>query len=287
MKLGLDSYSFHRFFGETTRWETPSEIKWSLTDFLDFVSRTNLDVASLETCYLGDPKKFDLDAIKSWRKATGKEVVFTWGHPAGLNGGINTVAFQDAFEFLRVAHELNMPQMRIVLGNHFNFEEDINERKNRLKPMIVELLAEAEKFNILISIENHADFRTKVLYDFICEINHPLLGMCFDFSNCLRVGDSPIEFLRNSDLNKIFMVHVKDVKKLPEDVSPIGWWPTVEWGTGDVGTKECLHYLQGNKFNSLLLVEISNLYHGLDEISVVNHAISFLENNLVGKINEH
>ena len=121
MKLGLDSYSFHRFFGEITRWETPSETRWSLNDFLNFVSATSLDVVSLETCYLGDPKDFNLEALRKWRKVSGKEVVFTWGHPAGLNGGTDRKAFQDALEFLQVASQLNLPQMRIVLGNHFNF----------------------------------------------------------------------------------------------------------------------------------------------------------------------
>ena len=148
---------------------------------------------------------------------------------------------------------------------------------NRVRPMIAEILSQAEKSDIRISIENHADFPTQTLYDFIEEFDHPLLGMCFDFANCLRVGDSPIDFLMENDLARISMIHVKDVKKLPEDISPVGWWPTVEWGTGDVGVRECLSYLREQGISSLLLVEISNLYHGLDEISTVNHSISFLE----------
>ena len=86
MKLGIDSYSFHRFFGETTRWEMASEVQWSLIDFLEFVAGTTLTDASLQTCYLGDPKDFDVAMVNSWQKQTGKEIVFTWGHPAGLNG---------------------------------------------------------------------------------------------------------------------------------------------------------------------------------------------------------
>jgi len=280
MKLGIDSYSFHRFFGENTKWEKPSRIQWSLTDFLHFVSSTNLDVASLQTCYLGDPKNFDLDVIASWREATGKEVVFTWGHPVGLNGGASESAFQNALDYLRLANQLKIPQMRIILGNHFNYNQNIDDRKKILKPMILALLNEAEEYNILISVENHADFQTQILYDFLCDFNHSLLGMCFDFANCYRVGDSPIGFLQSSDLSKIFMMHVKDVKKGPEDTSPIGWWPSVEWGTGDVGTKECLNYLRDKKFPSLLLVEISNLNHGLDEISVATRAIAFMEKGI-------
>jgi len=284
MKLGIDSYSFHRFFGETTRWEIASEVQWSLIDFLEFVAGTTLTVASLQTCYLGDPKDFDVAMVNSWRKQTGKEIVFTWGHPAGLNGGKNVDALDDAIDFLKLAKQLEISQMRIVLGNHYNFDEDTDFRKNLLKPMISELLIHAAKYNILISIENHADFPTQVLYDLISEIDHPLLGMCFDFANCLRVGESPIKFLRKNDLSKIFMVHVKDVKKLPGEASPVGWWPTVDWGTGDVGTKECLQYLLDEKFAYLLLVELSNLFHGLDEISVAKRAIVFLEDQVREKM---
>ena len=36
--IGIDSFSFHRFFGEVNQWEKPVEENWSVANFIDFAA---------------------------------------------------------------------------------------------------------------------------------------------------------------------------------------------------------------------------------------------------------
>ena len=286
MKIGIDSYSFHRFFGETTKWETPSEQKWSLENFLDFVEEQGMELASLATAYLKSDDKSTGKTIGNWLKVPGREVVFTWGHPNGFDGGRNPGALKDALDFLHLAHSLGITQMRIVCGNHWNFSTDIAERLNRLRPIVTELLEVATKFKIRISIENHADFPVRTLMQFIDSFDNSNLGLCLDLGNALRVGDDPVTLLQDLDVGRIFMVQVKDVLRIEGDEDPTGWWPTVLYGTGDINLKECFHLLKVGDYQNPMVVELSNLHSGLTEVEVAIQAIGFLRNELVSSKTE-
>lgn len=53
MKLGIDFYSFHRFFGETyTGIETDLGLRMTVWDFIDFAVAQEVEAVSLESCFL-------------------------------------------------------------------------------------------------------------------------------------------------------------------------------------------------------------------------------------------
>jgi len=85
MRLGLDSYSFHRFYRETTAWETLPDTQWSLRDFLNFCDEEKITLASIQTSYMPSDEEV-INELARWQQP-GREIVFTWGHPNGYNGG--------------------------------------------------------------------------------------------------------------------------------------------------------------------------------------------------------
>lgn len=50
--IGFDSFSYHRYFGETTPWEQPVDVAWTTEDVLDRAVEVGAEVVSLQTCYL-------------------------------------------------------------------------------------------------------------------------------------------------------------------------------------------------------------------------------------------
>jgi len=278
--VGIDSYSFHRFFGEHTKWEEPSQEQWALTDFFNFADQQGVSFLSLQTVYLKNEIDNFKEDIKKWRIKSKGDVAFTWGHPNGFDGGLKPEALFDALYFLQVAHELQLPQMRIVLGNHWNFDMPVQERLDNLRPLVRSLVVAAERFNIKISIENHADFQSQQIMSYINEFNSPYLGMCLDLANARRVGEDPEQLLRDFDLTKVFMIQAKDVQIIKGHEHPTGWWPSQYFGSGDVGLSGCLSVLKEKKFDSPVVVEISNLFTGLQECEVASQAIQYLVKGL-------
>ena len=52
MRVGIDTYSYHRFFGEIREGEEDPGTRWTTWDFLDRAVELGVDGVSLETCYL-------------------------------------------------------------------------------------------------------------------------------------------------------------------------------------------------------------------------------------------
>src|SRR3712207_5242632 len=81
MQVGIDSYSYHRRYGETRAGEAawPGE-PWPLepSPVLDHAHRTGADAVFLETCYLPEPETFDESLGTA---AAPVRVGFSWGHP--------------------------------------------------------------------------------------------------------------------------------------------------------------------------------------------------------------
>lgn len=276
VSVGIDSYTFHRFFGEITKWEEPSQEQWKLHDFFEFADQQSVSFVSLQTVYLQKEIDTYKEDIKNWLATPNRTVVFTWGHPNGFDGGRKPEMLLDALYFLQVSHELGLPQMRIVLGNHWNFDMPVQERLETLRPLVKSLLVAAENFGIKISIENHADFQAVQIMKLIEEFNSPNLGMCLDLANVLRVGENPEQLLRDFNLDKVFMIQAKDVQIIEGHQHPTGWWPSQFFGSGDVGLSNCMEILKEKNFNSPVVAEISNLFTDLEVKEVAAQAIKFL-----------
>lgn len=274
--IGLDSFSVHRFFGEHSRWEQPVTTRWQTGDFLDLVDRLDCAVASLETVYLPTDDSALRAELLAWQQRTGRACLFTWGHPDGLRGGSNPAAVDDAERYLRMSGELGATDMRIVCGNHHQWDVDPAQRRRALRPQLERLADAGAAVGVRVSVENHADFTVTGLMAFLDEIGHPNLGLCLDTGNCLRTGERPAVVLAAIDVSRVFMVQAKDVRLLPGADHPVGWWPTTRFGTGDVDMAECLRRLDEGGFTGPLVIELSNLWTGLNEIDEIEFAVSYL-----------
>ena len=85
MKVGIDSYCYHRFFGEVYPQQSPPQRRLSLEDFLSRARELDVDGVSLSlasspaSTLLAWPASKLLDGF-------GFDRVYAWGHPDGLEG---------------------------------------------------------------------------------------------------------------------------------------------------------------------------------------------------------
>lgn len=77
--FGIDSFAYHRYFGEHTRWETPLTIRWTAADFIQRARQLEVDAVSLQTCYLPALTEAVVDELKS--QLGDLLPVLAWGHP--------------------------------------------------------------------------------------------------------------------------------------------------------------------------------------------------------------
>lgn len=243
---------------------------------LRFCESVQADVASIQTIHINIARVgIDRD-IDCWREATGGDVVLTWGHPNGFDGGRNMERLANAELYLEFAGKLGIREMRVVCGNHNNFLESPHKRIELLRPLIKHLVDRASELKVRISIENHADFHVADLIEFIGSIEAPHLGLCLDLGNALRVGDDPIVILNQVDLNKVFMVQMKEIIKVKGHEAATGWWPTVRFGSGDVHVDKCMEILKRRNYVQPVVVELSNLFGNFEELEIARDAVKFL-----------
>ena len=119
MKLGIDSYCYHRYFGEVypgiqTR---PDGRRMTVDDFLKRAKRHGVEGVSLESCFF---PSFAPDALQRLRERLdeyGFERVWAWGHPDGLSSGTGRKAEWDLVAHIAHARAIGAGTMRIVGGS--------------------------------------------------------------------------------------------------------------------------------------------------------------------------
>ena len=101
------------------------------------------------------------------------------------------------------------------------------------KDFYIELLKEAEKLDINVCLENmpfpkHPIKTAKDIQNFVNELNHPNLKICFDTGHSVVCGEDPIEALKSLD-DKLVCVHIHD----NDGVTDRHWPPFTSWGKTD------------------------------------------------------
>src|SRR5215210_2869722 len=95
MKIGIDSYCYHRFFGEVYPQQAHPDRRMTLENFIDRAHALAVDGVSLESCFISPLQPEYLSGIKQRLDSHGLDRVYAWGHPDGLAGGTNTQAYDD------------------------------------------------------------------------------------------------------------------------------------------------------------------------------------------------
>ena len=265
--LGIDTFAYHRYFGDHTRWESPLDTPWTTTDFVARAHQLEVDAVSLQTCYLPPRSELNIDELKM---QLGNLVpVLAWGHPDGLQGGTSLQAATDLMQWFPTAAGLGCTLMRFVAGNQFFFHDDPATRITRLVPLIREAAQEAALHGLHLALENHADFIMADLLNLVEQVDLPNLGICLDTGNAARVGDDPLAATRLA-APLVKMVHLKDLRvQAASRGDPTAWWPSAPLGQGDFDIPAILSTLNASGYHGGLFVELAPLHsnwHNEDEV---------------------
>ena len=87
MKIGIDSYCYHRYFGEIYDFQQDPGKRITFDHFLKRSNELGVDVVSLETCFFPENDQDFLKKLKDQIIEFGLDPVVAWGHPDGFEGG--------------------------------------------------------------------------------------------------------------------------------------------------------------------------------------------------------
>ena len=256
MKIGIDSYCYHRWFGEVYDMQEKPQKTKTVDDFLALAKRLDVDGVSLETCFLPSLDDGYLTELGAKIKDFGFDTVFAWGHPNGLERGLNPEAFEEMKSLIPKARKMGTDVMRVT-GSAFDWRHE-NHRDHiaRLVPMYKEAAKIAEDNGVKIAAENHIDFTADEMLEMIQAVNSPNFGINFDTGNFLRLLDDPIAGMEKL-APYVFSTHIKDLVMHPT-AKPTDWYffCGVPVGFGLVNNEKLAELLSNANYKGFLAVEI-------------------------------
>ena len=276
MKIGIDSYCYHRYFGEVYSFQKPCRVRWTADDFIQRAVELRVDGVSLETCFLPGSAPGFWQRLKEKLEANRLDVVLAWGHPDGLEGGTNTGALADLVRSIFVASELGCKVMRIV-GSSLRFRDQPHEPQLRqLAGMLREATKVAADQGVILAMENHIDFTAREILQLIEEVSSANFGVNFDTGNALRLFEDPVEEAKLL-APYIHATHIKDLSPR-RGGSPREWnfWESVPAGHGVVDIPGVMRALRAQGYPGVLCVEVDCLRDSWEEDDAVVISLDYL-----------
>ena len=234
MRVGIDTYSYHRFFGEIREGEEDPGTRWTTWDFLDRAAELGVDGVSLETCYLDLDDPAFRDRLALTLDEAGLEAVLAWGHPGGLEMGRSAERLGDLVGVIDHAAAIGVTLVRLVVGTFTHWgREPPHVSVDRLVPRVQAACRQAAEVGVRLSIETHTALPVEALAELVRRVDAPNLGVVLDTANVVRVGSDLMEATRLlAPLTD--MVHMKDL-----DLSDAGF--------GDPGGVVAEHVSRGRR----------------------------------------
>ncbi len=259
MKVGIDSYCYHRFYGEVYDDQDRPERNMTMEDFLDRAKALDVHGVSLETCFLKSMDESYLKELNAQLDEYGFDRVWAWGHPDGLERGLNEEAFKEMKSVIPAAKTIGADVMRVT-GSSFSFRhENHQEQLKRLEKQFKEAVKIAEDYGVKMAVENHIDFTADEILQLIDSVASPNFGVNFDTGNFLRLLDDPVEGMRKL-AKYTFAVHLKDLQVNTAEARPTDWFffSGVPVGQGLVDNQTLVRILDQAGFDGFLAVEIDH-----------------------------
>jgi sugar phosphate isomerase/epimerase len=260
MKIGIDSYCYHRYFGEVYPVQSAPDTTMTIEDFLSRSVDLGAEGISLESCFLPQRDPGYLSELGARLDELELERVYAWGHPNGLLGGKSPEAYDDMILSIAQARAVGADVMRVV-GNNGRYRFDEHEKQiDRLSALFAEAVKEAEAQGIRLAIENHQDFTLEELATLLENVNSPYLGLTFDSGNCLRILDDPIKGLERL-APRVLATHIKDIR-LQRGMSADRWqfFACVPAGEGVVDLPRIIGILKAAGYGGMVTVELDYLH---------------------------
>ncbi len=261
MRIGIDSYSFHRYFGEVypDLQEDPGK-RWTMEgDFIDYAVAQRAEEVALETCFFTSTDDAYLDELRSRTDEAGfTHRVVGWGHPDGLHAGSDEEALADLKRHIPITARLGAPIMRIVSGSMIHVDEPHEPQIAGSIRMLKEAVEVARDHDVVLAIENHIDFSSTEIEQIVTGVDSDHLRVNFDTGNTLRLYEDPVEAAKR--LAPITVAtHTKDIITLPKGGAPserFTYWPSAPCGEGLVDLEGVVAALAAGGFDGGLCVEI-------------------------------
>ena len=261
MKIGIDSYTYHRYFGELRPGETEAQQQWTTWDFLDRIAELKVDGAAMQTCFLSLDDSVFRRNLRNRLEETNIELVLSWGHPYGLEMGQSKDAIDDLIQTLSYAQELSSQTVRIVIGHqHFWQQEPESKSIDRLTPIIDNVASIASQLELVIAIENHCEMTIPSFINLIETLQRSNVGVTLDTANIIRIGADLITSCQDL-APKTQLVHMKDLILQGASLgNPNGWWPCAPLGKGDLELDCVLETLNSCGYDGLICIEMGEMH---------------------------
>lgn len=251
MDISICHYSFHR---------TWKEENWDTDRLCDEVAELGVKGVDFHAGLLGEPDKADeriCDAIEnSGLTLTGLSLStnFLLDDPKELKEMVAKTR-----RWIEVSSEVEAPVSRIF-GGSLKDRTDPDARAAamyRIIDPLSELADYAEGLGVILALENHGGLpctgeEQKAV---INKINSPALRATVDVGNYMACGQEGIEGTKIAAPLCAY-VHLKDMKKTPDDSTPWGWKPSAAiLGKGDVDLPACIEEIARSGYDGWLAIE--------------------------------
>jgi sugar phosphate isomerase/epimerase len=287
VRIGIDSYSYHRWYGELRSGEVAAPgAEWPLVPapVLRHAASLGVDDVFLETCYLPEPENVDAPMLDAGDVRVG----FSWGHPwpegafHGLDGGRTPAAEDHLARWIAAAARLGHPVMRITLGSPASRgTEPASVLVDRLVEPTRRAAERAGEVGLRLAIENHGDMRAHEILEVIARTRATNLGITLDDVNLIRVGDDMLEGTRLLAPHTL-LVQLKDHPPTPD---PTIWGGplSVALGEGVAPLEAILGILTDAGFDGPVCVELASLGGGdVDELAMIERSVEWLRAHVPG-----
>jgi 3-oxoisoapionate decarboxylase len=237
MLVGIDSYCFHRYFGEVypdvqvdpgTRWDMAE-------DFVPFAVSLAVDEVALETLFFPALDDGYCASIKDRLDDAGMRRVIGWGHPDGLHRGQDEEALEDLIRHIPQAAKVGADTMRIVASSMLYVDEPHEPQIAACAVMLRKAAEAAEDHGVTLALENHIDFTSEEILQILDQVGSDALRVNFDVGNSLRMYEDPVQAARNLAPYTV-ATHTKDIVTRRDHVGAPSerflFWPSCPVGEG-------------------------------------------------------
>ncbi len=265
MKIGIDSYCFHRFFGEVYPQQQQPPFQMTMDDFLDYAKELGVDGVSLESCFFPSFEREYLADLKAKLDEYGFDRVFAWGHPDGLERGQKPEAYDDMVRSIDYAVAIGADVMRVVGSSFIWRKEPHGPQVKALIEQFKRAVPLAEQVGVKMAVENHIDFTGDEMVEMIEAVGSPNFGINFDTGNFLRLLDDPIKGMQKL-AKYTYATHIKDLKINP-DAAPDDWYffSSAPVGDGLIDNVALARMLKDVGYQGFLAVETDFLHPDYDD----------------------
>jgi len=282
MRVGIDSYCYHRYFGEVYPDQTDPGVHWTTRDFLERACQLQVDGVSLESCFLESLEPGYLGELKGLLDERGLERVLAWGHPDGLEAGRNQDAWRAMNVLILKTRCLGAGVMRIVASSLAFRNEPHAPQIDAIVRMLQESVRIAADHGVVLAIENHIDYTSAEILQILERVGSDHLKVNFDTGNTLRMMEDPVEAARRLGPYTV-ATHTKDVEAC-RHVRPEEWYffSSVAVGTGLVDISGVARALKECGYSGVLAVESDHHKDNQDEDKLVVQSVAYLKELVAG-----